>query len=442
MSASAVRPEVPAATLNAIEYVQTPIATKRLVRICIVLSALLPLALIFLPWQQHVTGAGRVVALDPLNRPQLIEAPVSGRVDRFEVTENSRVSEGDLICEIVDIDPRRLERLEQEKRTIQLQLAAAENQIATYETQIENLEIVRDNARTAAQLREDMAKQRVRSWKEELKAAEAAKRAAIQHYERMRNLHEHGLASTRDFQVAERDKEQATADVESAKAEIEAAEADVKQAAAEIERVEGSSQASIESARGSLRAAEQKLEEIRAKLVDIDGRIARQQSQKVFAPRSGWVNRVLVATNGPVVSMNEPLIELVPDAQELAAEIWVRGIDAPLIKPDDPVRLQFEGWPAVQFAGWPSVAIGSFGGKVKLVDPRDDGQGRFRVLVVPDPNEPDWPDETWLRQGAKAKGFVLLRQVRLGYEVWRQLNGFPPALDSAPKDNVARKRLK
>ncbi|MGE3181952.1 MAG: HlyD family secretion protein [Phycisphaerae bacterium] len=442
MSAAEQRRELPAAQLDAMEEVRTPIATKRLVRVCIGFCLLMPLCLIFLPWQQHVTGAGRVVALDPQNRPQMIEAPVSGRVASFSVTENSRVEEGDLICEIVDIDPQRLERLDQERGTIQLQLAAAENQRVTYLTQIENLELVRDNARTAAQFRVDMAQQRVRSWQEELRAAEAAQRAAEQHFERMRNLHEHGLASTRDFEVAQRDHEQAGADVESARAALAAAESDTRAAGAEVERVEGESQARVESARAGLRAAEQKIEEVRAKLVGMDGEIARQQSQKVVAPRSGLVNRILVATNGPVVSVKEPLIELVPDAQQLAAEIMVKGIDAPLIKADDPVRLQFEGWPAVQFAGWPSVAIGSFGGRVKLVDPRDDGQGRFRILVVPDPHEPPWPDETWLRQGAKSKGFVLLRQVRLGYEIWRQLNGFPPALDSAPKDGVARKRLK
>jgi hypothetical protein len=95
------------------------------------------------------------------------------------------------------------------------------------------------------------------------------------------------------------------------------------------------------------------------------------------------------------------------------------------------VRLQFEGWPAVQFVGWPSVAVGTFGGKVNRVYPTDDGRGNFRVVVTPNdhlPREDGWPDDQYLRQGVRANGWVLLRQVPLGYEIWRLLNGFPPTV--------------
>nr|MCH9680528.1 transporter [Deltaproteobacteria bacterium] len=88
---------------------------------------------------------------------------------------------------------------------------------------------------------------------------------------------------------------------------------------------------------------------------------------------------------------------------------------------------QFEGWPAVQFVGWPSVAVGTFGGTVAFVDATDNGAGRFRVVVVPDGEEP-WPAARYLRQGVRANGWVLLNQVSIGYELWRQFNGFPPAV--------------
>ena len=99
------------------------------------------------------------------------------------------------------------------------------------------------------------------------------------------------------------------------------------------------------------------------------------------------------------------------------------------------VRLQFEGWPAIQFAGWPSVATGTFGGKVRQIDATDDGNGRFRVLVEPEELVEDdrWPDAQFLRQGNQAVGWVFLNKVSLGYELWRNLNGFPPVV--APKSN-------
>jgi hypothetical protein len=107
--------------------------------------------------------------------------------------------------------------------------------------------------------------------------------------------------------------------------------------------------------------------------------------------------------------------------------------------------LQFEGWPAVQFVGWPSVAVGTFGGKINRIFPTDDGQGSFKVVVTPDNHfarEDGWPDDSYLRQGVRANGWVLLRRVPLGYEVWRQLNGFPPTVaKDEPKEKAEKMNL-
>ena len=117
--------------------------------------------------------------------------------------------------------------------------------------------------------------------------------------------------------------------------------------------------------------------------------------------------------------------------------------DGTVLSEGSPVRLQFEGWPAIQFIGWPSVARGTFGGEVVLIDPTDDGTGRFRVLIAPRPDVVndgreivEWPGPQWLRQGVQVNGWVLLQRVPLWYEIWRQLNGFPPALPADPTTTV------
>jgi len=112
-------------------------------------------------------------------------------------------------------------------------------------------------------------------------------------------------------------------------------------------------------------------------------------------------------------------------------ELWVDGNDVPLLRDGRHVRIQFEGWPALQFSGWPSVAVGTFGGRVAVIDAVDDGKGKFRVLVVPDRSEP-WPSGRYLRQGVRAHGWILLNRVSLAYELWRQFNGFPPAIPEEP----------
>jgi hypothetical protein len=86
----------------------------------------------------------------------------------------------------------------------------------------------------------------------------------------------------------------------------------------------------------------------------------------------------------------------------------------------------------VQFAaGWPSAAVGTFGGRIAAVDGADNGKGKFRVIIRPLDAEP-WPSDMFLRQGARTNGWVLLNEVSLGYEIWRQLNGFPPVFDGPP----------
>ena len=128
------------------------------------------------------------------------------------------------------------------------------------------------------------------------------------------------------------------------------------------------------------------------------------------------------------------MLELVPSSPDRAVAIKVDGNDVPLVSSKDgyekprKVRLQFEGWPAVQFSGWPSAAVGTFGGIVSVVDSTDDGQGKFRVLVLPDPDQSPWPGEIVLRQGVRANAWVLLDEVPLGWEIWRQFNGFPPVV--------------
>jgi hypothetical protein len=93
------------------------------------------------------------------------------------------------------------------------------------------------------------------------------------------------------------------------------------------------------------------------------------------------------------------------------------------------------------------VAVGTFGGRVALVDSADDGKGKFRIMVVPAVGE-EWPSSRYLRQGVRAKGWVLLREVRLGYEFWRRMNGFPQVIaedepgDKGGKDKPKTKRPK
>jgi multidrug resistance efflux pump len=168
----------------------------------------------------------------------------------------------------------------------------------------------------------------------------------------------------------------------------------------------------------------------KTELIRIESRLARQTTQFVSAPRSGAILKRIAGENSVLVKSGDSLAVLVPDTESRAVELLIDGNDISLIHEGQEVRLQFEGWPAIQFSGWPSVAVGTFPGQVAIIDAADNGSGKFRVLVSPMGGE-SWPSSRMLRQGVRAQGWVLLGRVKLGYEIWRRFNGFPP-LRTAP----------
>lgn len=165
--------------------------------------------------------------------------------------------------------------------------------------------------------------------------------------------------------------------------------------------------------------------EAQAKLSRVDVQINRQSAQLVRAPRDGRVQQISAATAGALVSAGTALAVIVPERIERAVELYVDGRDVPLIQPGRPVRIEFEGWPAIQFSGWPALAQGLFDGRVKALDPAARPDGRFRVIVEPMPGKPAWPNTRFVRLGGKVRGWIQGETVTAGYELWRQLNDFP-----------------
>lgn len=425
--------------LAALKAVRPPHAVRKLAVVLVVLFVTLPMALLTVPWVQNVAGNGRVTAFDPLDRTQIIPAPVTGRLVRLEVQEGVFVKKGDLLAEMADQDPQYALRLQQQYAFAEEKVAAAKGQVDNYELQLESLEDAREAAIDSASFELRQTIEKVRAELQAQSAAEAELEQKRADRERKWNLFTNGVASELDFQKAEADFLSAQAKVEEAKAKVEQARNDEKSKMAKIDQVGGEYRAKLDSTRSNRDEARTKVALAEKELTDAVTRVERQKTQTVNAPRDGYILRVHAANSADLLSQGDPLIELIPFTDELAVELWVRGNDAPLITPGRKVRLQFEGWPAVQFAGWPSVAVGTFGGVVAVVDAQGTPDGRFRTLIVPDPDDQPWPEERFLRQGARSNGWVLLDSVSLGYEIWRQLNAFPPSIQGAPASEGAEK---
>lgn len=71
--------------LPSYRLVQTALPAQSLAYILTIIFFLSVLILLYVPWQQTTMGFGRVVAYAPLDRQQLIESPIAGRVVKWHV---------------------------------------------------------------------------------------------------------------------------------------------------------------------------------------------------------------------------------------------------------------------------------------------------------------------------------------------------------------------
>ena len=425
------RNDGPSAELPAMRLVRHSTRLARTVARLLMLALMLALiGVLVAPWQQNVTGQGRVIAYAPLERQQSIQAPIAGRITHWAVQEGSRVKEGDILVELSDNDADLMSRLQEQRVAIEARISAAQSQMMAYESRVDALRSSRSASIDAAGSRVRMVQERIRAAEQSLSAAEVARETARLNLERQKAMHADGLTATRSLELAQLDYTKASTDAESARASLNAARNELGAISSDRQRIQTDADALINDGLAKYEYAKADLAKERIELAKLQSTMARQSTQQVRAPRAGTILRLVARQGAEVVKAGDTLAVLVPDTNSSAVELYVHGNDAPLISPGRHVRLQFEGWPAVQFAGWPSVAVGTFGGTVAFVDAADDGRGKFRIVVVPDKGE-EWPATRFLRQGVRANGWILLDEVRLGYEMWRQFNGFPPALSSS-----------
>jgi adhesin transport system membrane fusion protein len=394
------------------------------------------------PWQQSVPGSGRVVAYAPLDRQQVIEAPIKGRVAQWWVQEGSQVKAGDPIARLEDNDPEYMIRLEAERDALLRQLTAYQDQVNALRQRVTSTQDARDQKIESARAKLRGAETKVRQALQKLEANEAKLETQLQQLARVRALFGEGLSSQRDLELALLYDAQARTERDAARQEVELQRQMVEGARADLAEATSDGDAKVDKARSELSKAESELADGEAKRNKLDTGIARQEAQLITAPRAGTILRLLAAQQTEQVKEGDPIAILVPDAADRAVELWVDGNDAALISPGRHVRLQFEGWPAVQFTGWPSVATGTFGGEVALVDAAGAEGGQFRVLVRPAADDRPWPDPRYLRQGVRANGWVMLDEVTVAFEMWRQLNGFPPAIDPPDADKGSKDKKK
>jgi len=412
ISSKSVEKMMPQDRLYSLRSLDTPMAGKILARWLLGMG-LIFLIVLFLPWQQNIRGKGKVTALSPRNRPQTIETIIAGRIQKWKVSEGQFVEKGDTIAIISEVkekyfDPQFLVRLRQVIDSKENSLNSKDMKAQALRRQVVALE---NGMRTKTnQARAKLEAERVRFAN------------AKNQYERNKKLFEAGnipLTKFQDFDY-----------------KYQGAEADFVNAEIEIERVQAEYLDKINKAESDLNNTLSEQFETQAEIANLRNEFTnmeiRSQQYFILAPQAGFVVKATQAGIGETIKEGEAVCTIMPESDDVAVEMHVKAMDVPLISLGRKVRIEFDGFPALQFSGWPSVSVGSFGGLVKVIDYVNSKPGEFRILVIPDKDDQKWPKQ--IRNGSGTQSWVMLDDVPVWYEIWRQLNGFPPSLYEEPLD--------
>jgi membrane fusion protein, adhesin transport system len=401
-------------------------------RFLLILSLIL-IIILFMPWTQNIRAKGKVTTLTPDQRPQTIHATIAGRIEKWYVREGQKVKRGDTIVFLSEtktdyFDPQLLERTQQ-------QVSAKESAVGSYGNKASalNEQIVQTRSEMRfkkEQLTNKIAQTKVKleGERQELKAGELDVETEKKQLVRAEESYKQGLTALNTLENKRLKLQQTQAKQVIFENKIQQSLQEVDNLSIQLRGVESEYNGKIaksESDKFSTMSDQFDAQEKVAKLKNqYSNYKVRAQFYYITAPNDCYITKATTVGIGETVKEGEAIVSTIPIKMDLAVEMEIDPIDLPLVDIGAPVRFIFDGWPAFVFSGWPDASIGTYSGKVWAIDNVANEKGKYRLIVSPDNAQHHWP--TALRPGSGASGFALLKDVPVWYELWRQLNGFPP----------------
>ncbi len=409
------------------------INNKRKVKRWLIWFLLIFFVLLFLPWTQNIRAKGNLTTPRQEDRPQELNSIIPGKVVKWYVQEGDYVNKGDTILQLGEIkveyfDPFLLERTQDQINAKKQSINAYNGKAQTAGSQLEALE----NAKNLKLLSIDnkIGQQRLKIASDSVDLIASTR--ALDTYKRQitgaKVMLDSGAISLIDFEKRTVNFQDGIAKVNSIRNKLAQSRQEflnlrierngaLQEYLDKIAKTQGERFSSISDASSST-AEVSKLENI---LSNYD---VRRQLYYITAPQSGQITKAKKGGIGELLKEGEMIVEIVPQTQHLAVEMFINPMDLPLVNKGQKVRFVFDGFPAIVFSGWPDGSYGTFGGVISAVETSISPNGLFRVLVIEDIEETRWPKA--LKIGGGVNGIALLKDVPVWYELWRTISGFPP----------------
>ncbi len=394
---------------------------------------------LFLPWTQNIRARGTLTSLSPDQRPQTIHAIIPGRLEQWYVQEGDLVQKGDTVLRLSEVKPEYFDPLLLDRT--QEQIHAKELTAKSYDEKVHSLDAQIDALSGSLVIKLEQARNKIKQAQLKLQsdsirviAARTEIKVADDQYARGEQQFKEGLISKVELERRTVAQQRANATLIDAENKLLDSRNELLNARLDLGGIQNDYRDKLSKAESEKFSSMSEMYSTEAEVskmqVDLANYTVRAGNYYVTAPQSGYITKAVVTGLGETVKEGDELVTVMPARFDLAVELYVRPMDMPLITKGQKVRFVFDGWPSIVFSGWPNTSYGTFGGRVVAIDNLISANGKYRLLVAPDPEDHPWPDA--LRVGSGAIGFALMNDVRIWYELWRQMNGFPPDLYADP----------
>lgn len=401
----------------------------------------------FLPWTQNIRSKGNVTTLRQEDRPQEINTVIGGKVLKWYVKEGDFVNKGDTIIQLGEVkveylDPSLIQRTIDQISAKNQSISAYRGKAETADLQVSALKAGLDLKLSSLDNKIGQQRFKISSDSADLTASKIALGAYSRQIDAAKIMLDSGVISLTEFEKRKVNYQDGAAKVTAYSNKLNQSKQEllnlriekngaIQEYSDKIAKAQGDRFGSESSVAGT----EAEIAKLKNQLANYD---ARNQLYFITAPQSGQITKAKKAGIGEILKESEMLVEIVPSHRGFAVEMFIEPMDLPLVNVGQKVRFVFDGFPAIVFSGWPASSFGTFGGVITAVETSVSPNGMFRVLVTNDMSERPWPSQ--LRIGGGANGIALLKDVPIYYELWRNINGFPPEFYQAKAEVKSSKK--
>lgn len=419
---------------------------NKISRILMVLLAVFLICL-FLPWTQNIRTSGQVTTLRQEQRVQKVNSIIPGQILRWYVKEGDKVKAGDTLVQLTEIkddylDPNLVLRTNE-------QLTAKQQSVEFYESktnaQKNQLAALQNGLQIKLNQLNNKLKQldmKIESENATLVSAQNDYNIASKQFQRQQDLFNQGLVSLTQLEQRNQALQSFQARLVTAQNNLNNTRQEVLNTQLEINGVQQDNVEKINKIQSDVMSNMSQIATSQGDVSKLKNQYSNYQNRAklyyIIAPQDGQVVQAKRSGIGEIIKDGETLVEIVPTQLDYAVELYVAPLDIPLLAKGNKIRFIFDGFPAIVFSGWPQASYGTFGGKVEVIENTVSPNGKYRILVSPDTTDKPWPSQ--LRLGTGTQAIALLKDVPIWYELWRNINGFPPDFYTANSSSQTDKK--